>query len=147
SAMALPRVHIFRQIAFAFGGFVALLGTAKLSAAVPSITSSGAAHGPIWSAFSYQITASNSPTSYSAAGLPAGLSVNTSTGVITGTPTTAATSSVTISATNSAGTGTATLTLTVNPPNPVISSATTASGQTGAAFSYQIVAANSPASY
>ena len=41
-------------------------------------------------AFSYQITASNSPTSFSAAGLPDGLSVNTA-GLISGTPTAAAT--------------------------------------------------------
>jgi len=41
---------------------------------------------------SYQIAASNTPTSYSATGLPAGLSVSTSTGKITGMPTTAATS-------------------------------------------------------
>jgi hypothetical protein len=65
------------------------------------------------SAFTYQITASNSPASYGASGLPKGLSVTPATGVITGTPNTAGTSKVTINATNSAGTGTATLVLTI----------------------------------
>jgi hypothetical protein len=74
------------------------------------------ATGTAGTAFSYQITASNSPTSFGATGLPAGLSVNTTSGSISGTPTTAGTSDVTLSATNSGGTGTATLTLTFNAP-------------------------------
>jgi len=98
-------------------------------------------------AFTYQITASNNPTSFSATSLPAGLSVNTSTGAISGTPTTAATSNVTLGATNVAGTGTATLTLTVTSAKPVITSATTASGQVGVAFTYQITASNNPTSF
>lgn len=80
----------------------------------PSITSALTASVTVGTAFSYTITASNSPTSYSASGLPAGLSVNTSTGVISGTPTATGTSNITIGATNSGGTGSATLVLTVN---------------------------------
>ena len=82
-------------------------------AAAPVITSARTASGTVGSAFSYQITATNSPSSYGATGLPAGLSVNSGTGLISGTPTTAATSTVTLSASNSGGTGTATLTLTI----------------------------------
>lgn len=82
---------------------------------LPVITSATTATGAVGTAFVYQITASNIPTSYAATGLPNGLAVNTSTGAITGTPTAAGTSSVTISATNSAGPGSATLTLTINP--------------------------------
>src|SRR5438067_2512929 len=122
-------------------------GTA-LAGPKPVITSPTAATGQVGVAFSYQITASNGPIiSYNATGLPGGLSVNTSTGLISGTPTTAGTYSVTISATNSSGTGSATLTLTIKPPPPVITSATTASGTVGIAFSYQITATNNPTSY
>ena len=113
----------------------------------PVISSATTASGTVNQAFSYQIAASNSPTSYNATNLPAGLSVNTSSGAITGTPTTAGASSVTISATNAGGTGTATLSITIKPAAPVISSATTASGTVNQAFSYQITASNSPTSY
>src|SRR6266699_5517216 len=67
----------------------------------PVITSPATATGQVGVAFSYTITATNSPTSFNAAGLPAGLTVNTTSGLISGTPTTAGTYSVTISATNS----------------------------------------------
>src|SRR5690606_36158765 len=46
----------------------------------PAITSTLTANGTYGQAFSYQITASNSPASFNATGLPAGLLVNTSTG-------------------------------------------------------------------
>ncbi|MGH9572051.1 MAG: beta strand repeat-containing protein, partial [Candidatus Acidiferrales bacterium] len=101
----------------------------------------------VGAAFSYQITATNSPTSYGATGLPNGLSINASTGLISGTPTTAGTSTVSLGATNGAGTGNATLTLTIAVAKPVVTSATTTSGTVGAAFSYQITATNSPTSY
>ncbi len=81
----------------------------------PVITSATTASGTVGSAFSYQITASNTPTSYGATGLPAGLSANSATGLISGTPTTAATPTLTLSASNSGGTGSASLTLTINP--------------------------------
>lgn len=125
-----------------------VFGVGKISAApAPTITSSTTATGQVGVAFTYQITAKNNPTSFGATGLPGGLSVNTSTGAITGTPVTAGTTSVTIKATNANGTGTAVLTLTVNPAKPVITSATTATGQRTVAFSYQITATNSPTSY
>src|SRR5438105_879620 len=96
-------------------------------AAKPVITSPLTATGSVGVAFSYQITATNSPTSFNATGLPAGLSVNTANGVISGTPTgPAGTASVTISATNANGTGTATLSLTILMAKPVINSASAA---------------------
>jgi len=113
----------------------------------PVISSSGAAAGTVGVAFSYQITATNSPTSFGASGLPTGLSVNNASGLISGTPTAAGSSNVTVSATNSGGTGSATLTITVTPAPPVITSSGTAAGTVGAAFSYQITATNSPTSF
>ncbi len=127
---------------------VPLSGTG--TAAAPVITTATTASGTAGTAFSYQIAATNTPTSYGATGLPAGLSVNSGNGLISGTPTTAATSTVTLSASNSGGTGSASLTLTIAPapiPAPVIASATTASGTVGSGFSYQITASNTPTSY
>ncbi|MGA2987133.1 MAG: Ig domain-containing protein, partial [Terriglobia bacterium] len=79
----------------------------------PVITSATTASGVVGTAFSYQITATNTPTGYGATGLPNGLSVNTTSGLISGTPSGAGVSTVALSATNSGGTGTATLTLTI----------------------------------
>jgi Concanavalin A-like lectin/glucanases superfamily/Putative Ig domain len=117
-------------------------------AGVPAITSPLTATGSVGTAFSYQITASNSPTSYGASGLPGGLSVNTTTGLISGTPSAGGTFSVTLSATNASGTGTATLTLTITTGTvPAITSPLTATGSIVTTFSYQITATNSPTSY
>jgi hypothetical protein len=83
--------------------------------ASPVITSSDTASGTVGTTFSYQITATNSPTSFGALGLPTGLTVDTTAGLISGTPTGAAlTFSVTVSATNGGGTVSAPLTLTIS---------------------------------
>src|SRR5882724_11304428 len=97
------------------------------------VVTGGTQAGTVGIAFTYQIVASNCPTSYNATGLPPGLSVNTSTGVISGTPTTTGTYSVTISATNSGGTGTATLVITINNPVPTITSISPTSATAGGA--------------
>lgn len=81
----------------------------------PVITSASAASGTVGSAFTYQITATGSPSNYAASGLPAGLAVDSATGVITGTPSASGTYHVTLSATNTSGAGTAALTITINP--------------------------------
>lgn len=88
---------------------------------IPAITSASKVfyNSPVGTAFSYTITATNSPTSYSATGLPSWASLNTSTGVISGTPTATGTStdagtySISLTATNSTGIGTAAITLYV----------------------------------
>lgn len=113
----------------------------------PTVTSAATATGAQGVAFTYQITASNSPTSFGAAGLPPGLSVNPATGLISGTPTVSGSFTVTISATNGSGTGSRTLTINLNVGAPVITGPSTALAATGAAFSFQVVATNAPTSY
>ena len=83
-------------------------------AQAPAITSPSTASVTVGNPFTYTITASGSPTSYNATGLPAGLSVNTSSGVISGTSGAVGTYTVNLTATNASGTGTAPLALTVN---------------------------------
>jgi hypothetical protein len=84
----------------------------------PVITSPLSATTTVNQPFTYQITATNTPTSFDATGLPAGLSVDTDTGLINGTPTAVGTFQVTLSATNASGTGTAVLMLVVDNGNP-----------------------------
>lgn len=81
----------------------------------PVITSPSSAGGLEGQAFSYQITASNSPTSFGATGLPAWASINTTSGVISGTPLAAGTNVAVISAANSAGAASTNLTITILP--------------------------------
>jgi hypothetical protein len=83
----------------------------------PIITSPLTASGPVNQPFNYQITATNSPTSFNATGLPAGLSVNTSNGLISGTPTQSGQFNVTLSATNSVTTGELLIKLTISGSN------------------------------
>src|SRR5258707_15141533 len=85
----------------------------------PVITSGTTASGTVGSAFSYQITATNTPTSYGATGLAAGLAVNTSTGLISGTPTPAGTATVNLSERSWGGNGPAPRTLKINADQPL----------------------------
>jgi hypothetical protein len=98
---------------------------------LPEITSALTASGTVGSAFSYSIAASNSPTSYSASGLPSGLSIDSSTGRISGTPDSAGTANVTINAENAVGSGSATLVITIAAnPNAAPTISSQPSGQT-----------------
>ena len=85
----------------------------------PEISSALIAYGTLNEPFSYEITATNSPTAFNATGLPAGLGVNTVTGVISGTPTVAGTFSLSVSATNANDTDNENLLLTILTPGEV----------------------------
>jgi hypothetical protein len=86
----------------------------------PAITSATSDKGMEGRPFSYQITATNAPSVYGAAGLPAGLSINPATGLISGTPKKSGTFAVTVSATNASGTVTAALSLKLAAALPVV---------------------------
>lgn len=79
------------------------------STPAPVIFSSSTASGGVGTFLSYQIQATNSPTSFSCDSTVAlaaiGLTFNTTTGLLSGTPTSAYSATVTFGATNSSGTG------------------------------------------
>lgn len=116
-------------------------------AVVAPVVTGGSTSGTVGTAFSYQIQATNSPTSYSASGLPSGLVLDTNTGVISGTPVSAGVSSVTIGASNSAGSDSKTLTITIASATPSITSTTSGSCNQGSIYTYNITGSNSPTAY
>jgi DNA/RNA endonuclease G (NUC1) len=121
------------------------ISTTGVPAPKPVVTSATTATATANNAFSFQITANNSPTDFSASGLPAGLSIDNATGRITGTPTVPGAYVVNLTASNANGDGTATLTLTIDPqPAPSITGSLIASAAVNAPFQYQITASNSP---
>jgi T5SS/PEP-CTERM-associated repeat protein len=84
-------------------------------AGAPVISSATTANAAPGAAFSYQITATNNPTSFGATNLPTGLMVNNSTGLISGTPANPGAFIVPINANNAAGSGQADLTIVIDP--------------------------------
>jgi hypothetical protein len=132
-------------------GNAALTITVAPAGVAPIITNNPlTAAGTVGTLFSFAITATGVPTSYTAIGLPAGLAINATTGAITGTPTTVGTTPVLLGATNAVGTGNAALTITVAPAGvaPIITnSPLTAAGTVGTPFSFTITASGSPTSY
>jgi autotransporter-associated beta strand protein len=79
----------------------------------PVITSDTTASGVVGVPFTHAIAATNSPTSFSASGLPSGLILDAASGLITGTPAEAGTFDVTVGAANSTASASATLALTI----------------------------------
>jgi hypothetical protein len=121
-------------------------------ASAPAITSNGTAQAQVGVPFLYQIVTSHPANGFSATNLPAGLTVNAATGLISGVANTAAAAPVTVALTatqTGVGSGSKNLVLTVlpAPATPAIYSASSAAGQVGVAFSYQVAATNSPTSF
>jgi len=82
----------------------------------PQITSKASATGTIGKNFTYKIKATNSPSSYSAVGLPPGLRFNPKNGLILGKPTSGGNFDVVISASNDVGKGFADLKIRISVP-------------------------------
>lgn len=80
----------------------------------PVITSVTTATARVGQPFAYQMTATNSPTSYGATGLPTGIVLSASSGLISGASAITGNFIVNLQAINAGGTGSATLTLTVS---------------------------------
>jgi PKD repeat protein len=125
--------------------------TLTVTTAAPVITNSSlSSAATVGTPFNFMITATNSPTTYSASPLPAGLTFNPASGILSGTPTTVGTTVVSLGATNATGTATATLTITTTAAagTPVITSPPSAPGTVGAPFvTYLIAATGQPTSY
>src|SRR5438034_1579119 len=133
---SLTNIQRWRLAAITIGSALAMSLATTAFAAKPNITSANTKTGQVGVLFSYQITATNSPTSFSTTLPPIpGVTFTPATGLFSGTPTAAGTFSGTISATNADGTGSQNLTVTINPATPVITSSGTATGQVGVAFS------------
>jgi len=120
--------------------------------AAPVITLLGGAVVParVGLAFSYQIRASNSPTSYEVLGAPEWMTINGASGALGGTPTEPGTVTMQLLARNATGASrpvALSLNVAAAPGAPVITSSRTAMGFVGAQFSYRITATNNPSGF
>ena len=115
---------------------------------VPTITSVANTTVP-YTGGTFQVTATaNTPISYSLTSAPAGVSIDSASGLITITGTvTPGTYNFSVVATNATASDTQGFTLTVNPPAPVITSATSATFTIGTAESFTVTATNAPTSF
>lgn len=133
-------------------GSDASAGTATLvvnvSPQAPAIFNTLNGFATVGQDFSYQILATNSPTSFTATNLPSGLTLNATTGLISGTPTAyTLAQKVTITASNNGGTGAGAVLFSVNALPPEISSALVVQAAFAQPLAYQIAATNVPTGY
>ena len=136
---------IFDVAVVAHGPVKTVQATVRIVINGPKITSSLSPFADVGRAFSYQISASSSASSYTAAGLPAGLSLDPITGLISGTPVEVGTFDVNVAAQTTGGLAVALVRITVRPPR--ITSPTPGSVPIGGDFSYQITATTAATSF
>jgi hypothetical protein len=118
----------------------------------PVITSALSQTATAGQPFTYDMTATNSPTSFTAT-IPTGVGLTFTPGTsttppkISGTPTVCNDISITLIATNACGTDNQVLTLTVPSTPPVITSALSQTATALQPFTYNMTATNSPTSF
>ena len=95
------------------------LARANLSGAIPVITSGSIAWGVVGSTLTYQVTADNNPTEFTATGIPPGLNLDGTTGIISGIPSVAGQFTLTLSAINASGADVRELTLNLVVPQTI----------------------------
>ena len=83
------------------------------SSATPVVNSVPVTNGTSGTPLAFTVTATQSPTSFSASGLPPGLAINPATGVISGTPIGTGTYSVVVTVGNTSGSTVSALTITI----------------------------------
>lgn len=115
---------------------------------VPVLASASSVQGQVGQAFSYNITADHDPTGYTLTGtVPPGTSFSGQTGQLSGIPTTEGVYSLLMSATNETGSASGALTVTIVPPAPVITSASTLVLNHGQSAAYQITSTPAATSF
>jgi hypothetical protein len=118
--------------------------TLNVSPGPPVVTSSPTAKFSVNAPFIYTITATNTPTAFTATNLPAGLTLDPTTGVISGSVSTIGVFTITVGASNSAGASAPlTVTITILASPPLITSPLLASGFVANGFTYTITALGS----
>jgi PKD repeat protein len=114
--------------------------------AVPLITSPATASAVVGQPFAFTVSASGNP-SFAASGRPAWLALDAVSGLLSGTPPAAGSVTLALTASNLAGSAGQSLVITVLPPAPVITSATSARVTMGQPFAYVITASNAPTAF
>jgi len=100
---------------FLYTSEFAAISPVGVAAVLPSFAGSTTATAVVNAPFAYAIAATNSPSTFTASGLPTGLQIDAGSGLIYGTPTQSGTYVVALTETNAAGTLNSSLTLTVGP--------------------------------
>ncbi|HEY1789630.1 MAG TPA: putative Ig domain-containing protein [Verrucomicrobiae bacterium] len=109
---------------------------------IPAIIGATNAAGQQGQPFSYTITATNDPASFSAISLPNGLSVDTNSGIISGVPLVSGSFPITIGVANVYGADSETLTLNLASGAPSIISSLVKNGTQGRSLTYTITTHN-----